>query len=111
MPGAMKISRTRAGRYYGFGETHSFLIERDGDGWRLTVTRAIVVAGVQITDPDARPDRSHHSYLSSARAVVAEFESLGDDYRAHEHGHRSRLTEAVQRAYAADLTYPARESA
>lgn len=34
------------------------------------------------------------------------FHDLGDDYRDHEHGHRSRLTEAIDRAYAADKGRP-----
>lgn len=95
----LTIRRTSPGRYYGFGTSHTYLIARGDDGWNLTITRLLVIGGVRLTDPDARGETTGHDTLALCRAVAARFETLGDDYRPHEHGHRSRRTEAVTRAY------------
>lgn len=97
------VKRTMPGRYYGLGASHSYLIERDAGGWSLTITRTVVVAEIQITDPDARGSKSWHGHLATARTVANLFEQLGDDYEPYQHGHRERHTEAVQRAYAAEI--------
>lgn len=101
----MKIKRTRAGRYYGVGTSHTYLIVRNEHGaWCLTIAHARTVAGVTISDLDRRPvaEDSPHDTLALARAIADHFHALGDGYSSAAHGHRERITEAIARAYADD---------
>jgi hypothetical protein len=57
---ALWLTRTHAGRYHGRGAAHTYLIERTGDGWSRSITRAVVVADVQVSDPEARHGVAGH---------------------------------------------------
>lgn len=100
----MKITRTQPGRYYSRGASHTYTIQGDGHhGWLLTIAHATEVAGVKVTDPNRRPvHESHQPTKTLAAAVARTFEDLGDGYSPAAHGHRSRATEAIGRAYATD---------
>lgn len=93
--GGLSFSCTQPGRYHSRGQAHSYVVVRDGRGWKLNV-----FAG----DDPAPTYSSHDDTLSLAQAVAAHHEALGEDYRQHEHGGRSRLTEAIGRAYDQDRT-------
>lgn len=44
-------------------------------------------------------DTDHHREQRMAKLTAVAYEALGDDYRAADHGHRERTTEAVRVAY------------
>lgn len=94
------VKRTEAGRYYGIGLSHTYLVTRGRNGWVLTISHAIEVAGVVVTEPGRHPVYEEtHDTKWLAIAIANEYEALGDDYQASEHGHRERHTEAVLLGY------------
>lgn len=81
------------------GVSFRYTAERVDDGWALAIRRLETVAGIRVAKPGAPFSETVHDLLSLCKAVAAEFEKLGDDYRSADHGHRERITEAVNRAY------------
>lgn len=100
--------RITAPGYVATGAAHRYYIARgDDDRWWLTILRTVVISGVTLADPDARPYSATHDSKALAVATAREFEALGEDYRQSEHGGLARTTAAVAAAYdtarAADL--------
>lgn len=90
---ALRFTRTSAGRYHACGVEHSYIVQRDGQGWRLSIFRLTNLGGP-----------IHIDYLDTKRdgvAVACQFEALTEAYQSSEHGGRDRFTESVMRAYAA----------
>jgi hypothetical protein len=99
----IRMRHTEAGRYYAVGDTHTYLVVRGRDGWVLTISHAIEVAGVTIADPKRVPVyEAPHDTKWLAVAIAHEYDALGDDYQASEHGHRERHTEAVLLGYSTE---------
>lgn len=83
--------------------TRTYLISRNEfGGWDLMIFKAKIVCDIRVDTLDKPVKTSWNQLKSLCVGVASEYEALGDDYKAHEHGYRERLTEAVQRAYAAD---------
>lgn len=61
----------------------------------------VITAGIR--HAIGQPDICQFTFDTKTLAVAtaAAYSAPGDDYREHEHGHRSRPTEAIHRAYAA----------
>lgn len=93
----VRFSKTEAGRYYAKGAAHTYLVVRVGKGWELVIYTKKTVAGCEVSD------REVHAYYCETKRLAAlvaeEFETLGEDYRPSEHGHRERTTEARLRAH------------
>ena len=94
----------RAFGYRAEGFLHFYYVERTNGGWLLTITRATTVAGVRVTDQEARKEIHLYDHKADAVAVAREFEALGEDYKSENHGHRERFTEAVTQWHASFRT-------
>jgi len=81
-------------------ETHRYVVTSDGRGWRLTVQQLTTTAGVRHACGQPIVAESWDDTRGLCYAVANAYHDLGDDYQEHEHGHRARLTEAINRAYA-----------
>lgn len=104
----MQLRKTRPGRYYAVAGSHTYLAVKQGRIWHLKIAHSKRITGgvsgvlaVTVTDPDRPPaHQAVYETLTECRAIAQEFHALGDDYQPHKHGHRSRHTEAIRRAYA-----------
>jgi hypothetical protein len=85
--------------------TRSYRTYRVTGGWLVEVYATKKVGTEQYRDV-TRPvlDAMTVDTLPLAKAATQQYADLGDDYQQHEHGGRSRATEAVIRAYDADKT-------
>lgn len=96
--------RTRPGRYFALGTAHTYTVVKLGRARiALDVRKVETVAGAKVSGDLVAAG----TYLAirEAQAVADVFEAFGEDYQLHEHGHRSRLTEANLRVwYPADDT-------
>jgi hypothetical protein len=88
----LRFTRTSSGRYHACGAGHSYIVQRNGKGWRLAIFRLDNLCGpIQVDVIDTKRD---------GVAVAREFELLGEHYTPSNYGGRNRFTVAVQRAYA-----------
>jgi hypothetical protein len=85
--------------YQAEGATYRYTAERCDGGWTLTIRRLETVAGIRVAALGRPFDESSFDTLAMCKAMAAEFEALGDDYRSADYGHRNRETEASLRAY------------
>lgn len=96
-----QLAATGTARYRANGAAHSYVVTKAAEvtGWVLD----IYSQDRSITDLVLLGDRKEYVYtdrLRDARAIAAEFEALGEDYRSCDHGYANRLTVAIDRAYA-----------
>ncbi|AVP71337.1 hypothetical protein [Prescottella equi] len=79
-------------------------ISRHGSSWVLRVRKLTETAGVThaLGQPVIDADRADR--LGDCKAVAQEYHALADDYRTDSspaiHGHKSRMTTAICKAYA-----------
>lgn len=100
--GSVRFIRTNTvgeKRYIAEGASFRYTAERVGKEWALTIRRLETVAGIRIAAHGPAYAETTASTLTLCKALANEFETLGDDYRSADHGHRERLTEASVRAY------------
>lgn len=90
--------RLNAG-YQARSDTHAYLVGMHGKSWLLRVIPLTETAGVQHIVGQPIVAESIDDTRSLCYAVANAYHDLGEDYQQHKHGHRSRMTEAVQRAY------------
>ncbi|MEU5149747.1 hypothetical protein AB0G42_21520 [Streptomyces yangpuensis] len=86
-------------QYRAEGASFRYTAWRKGKGWTLIIRRLETVAGIRVAVAGLPHHESTHDTLALCKLVSGEFEALGDNYRAAEHGHRERTTEATLRAY------------
>lgn len=98
----LKFHRTQPGAYYADGESRRYTVQRQASGWLLRVYSPRVTAGVINTIGLDPIDHSKDDTKALAVAVADAYEALGDDYLAHEHGHRNRMTTAISDAYSVE---------
>lgn len=100
----LKFTRDRQNAgYQARTETHRYVVSMHGRGWDLTIQELTTTAGVRHAHGQPIVAASHDDTRGLCYAVANAWHDLGDDYQPHEHGHRSRLTEAIQRAYGVTL--------
>jgi hypothetical protein len=99
---ALRFRRERAGRYVATDATTQYVVIRDRRYWRLFICELTTTAGVRhaLGQPAIKSDE--HDTKGLAVATAQAYSALDDDYLTHQHGHRSRYTEAVRRAYQED---------
>lgn len=103
MTAALRFNRSGSG-YRHRTDTHTYIVTRTPreGGWELRIYAAKTTAGIR-TDCFEKPvDASWNSTKGLCVAIASEYNALGNDYRQCDHGSRSRITEATQRAYATD---------
>lgn len=95
------MRHTRTGKITrAVGEKHIHLTYRGMSprNWRLDIYHAVTVDGDKFAGDWF--DTSRHDTKALAQATADAFERLTSNYAPHEHGGRSRHTEAILIAYA-----------
>lgn len=99
----LTFTKQQAGIYWADDDTKRYWIinvrGRARHPWRLEIRDLAVTAGVVHTLGTQTRDTDQANTLRECRAIAQAYHDVGDDYAAHEHGYRSRLTEAICRAY------------
>jgi hypothetical protein len=105
--------------YVAYGETLIYTVSKSSPPgrtqWYVRVFERHATPGVpgqNVAPTVYAGERIAHTTTSTkslAYGVAQAFDALGDDYKPHEHGHRSRLTEAVLMAYADDAVVQSAE--
>lgn len=103
----IKFHKVAAGEYRAYGDTLIYDVFRatGKPGWYVQVHELKRTPGVpdQGVEPTVyQGERVAHTTTdtkSLGYGVCQAYDALGDDYKAHEHGYRSRWTEAVLMAY------------
>lgn len=98
----LKFRRVEPGHYVAQDQTKRYTVWRDGSFWSLAVQELVETAGVKHALGQPPICRGMHDTKKLCADVASAYSALGDDYKPHEHGHRGRMTEAVQHAYDAD---------
>lgn len=96
----LKFRRLEAGLYVGQDSTKHYTVWRDGEWWSLAVKELVTTAGVKHAVGQNPICRNMHETKKLCVAIANVYSDLGDGFR----GHRSRMTEAIGRAYAAAET-------
>jgi hypothetical protein len=98
---ALHFHRDRLnGGYEARSDSHRYVVSKHGHAWLLTVQELTTAAGVQHAVGQPIVARSVDDTKTLAVAVANAYHRLGNDYQQHEHGGRSRMTTAIQHAYA-----------
>lgn len=97
---ALKFRRTTTGRYRAEGATVSYVITKNGKNWGLDLWTQDHSISDLVLLGERKDFMGWHDTLALAKAIAAEYEALGDDYRSCDHGYANRTTIAIANAYA-----------
>jgi len=98
---------SQAGTYEAYTDTYLYVVRKPvgGKSWHVSVWALHRTPGVPAENippsvfPRDRVATTNVDTKSLGYGVCQSYDTLGDDYKQHEHGYRSRLTEAVLMAY------------
>lgn len=103
MSAPLRFRRDSRGFYVAESDTLRYTVHNYDPGpWLLEVRTLTTTAGIRHAVGQPVIATAMHDTKSLCVAVARAFHDLGEDYQQHEHGGRSRLTEATLRAYDAD---------